>query len=165
MSAAAKPHIERLLARMDRLRHRAAAHRLLPGGRVSRFARDPDRPAGATEWPVDDPVTPAARLMLAGEPFEIDGDIYSVEDIYPSDTGPQANILILRGYEHSQGEERSTRSAIQVRDLETLIDEDRVNITFAGSARQFNVARGWCRGGRTIGSLGIALGSANHLDS
>lgn len=161
--SAAKPRIERLLKRAKRARRRAALRRPLPIGPATRFVRHPERISGATEWPADDPITPAARLLMEGEPFEIGGDLYSVEAVHRSTIGRQADVLILRGHELARGEEHSTRRAIQVRDLETLIDDDRVGITFIGCARQYNLSRGWCRGGCTLASLGIDLGDANRL--
>jgi hypothetical protein len=165
VSAVAEPQIERWFAHMKRARRRVALRRLIPNGPATQFTRHPDRVAGATDWPADDPITPGARLLIRGEPFEIDGDIYFVEDVHPSTVGPQADILVLRGYEYMRGEDRSTRRAVQVRDLETLIDDDRVFMPFIGGARQFNLSRGWCRGGRTLKALGIELGSADDLDS
>ena len=69
----------------------------------------------------------------------------------------QADLLILRGHEYMRCPERSSRRAMQVRDLEMLIERERVDIPFGPSARQFNLSRGWCLGGRTMASLGINL--------
>ena len=157
MNRGAKPVVERLLARM-RQAQSSAVRRPLREGPSTHFRRDPDRISGATDWPADDPVTPAARRMMDGETFEVDGDFYTVEDVHPSTMGAQADVLVLRGFEQVRGDERTTLRAIQVRDLETLIDEGRVEIPFFGSARQFNLQRGWCRGGRTMASLGITFG-------
>lgn len=148
--------VERALAKM-RHAQRRAVRRPLREGPSTHFRRDPDRVSGATVSPADDPVTPAARRIMDGETFEIDGDFYTVEDVHPSTTGAQADLLVLRGFEQTRTDERTTRRAIQVRDLETLIDEGRVDIPFFGCARQFNLEHGWCRGGRTMASLGITF--------
>lgn len=159
MRAAAKPALERAISRMKRNYRRASMRRPLPNGPATQFHRDPDREDGAPIWPADDSITPAALLFMKGEPFEIDGDSYHVERVIASKRGQQADLLVLRGREHMRCKERTTRRAIQVRDLEDLIDQDRVVVMFGVSARQWNLDRGWCRGGRTLASLGFDLRS------
>lgn len=125
--------------------------------RNRQFWQDPDR--SLFPLPADTPVTPAVTMLIDEQtPFEIDGDLYHVLAALPSDEGRQADVLVLRGHEYMRCDQRSTVRAIQVRDLEELIDQDRVDIPFGPSARDYNLSRGWCRGGRTMGSLGIFLG-------
>jgi hypothetical protein len=85
------------------------------------------------------PLSPAARLLVEhGIVFDIDGDHYTVDQHFEARTGPQADIIILHGVEYMNGPIRIVRRAIQVRDLERLINEDRVDIAFGPPARQFN---------------------------
>ena len=157
MSTGAEPRIERTL--------RTIRERLADGEtpaddilrRNRQFWQDPDRSLFPLEAAT--PVTPAIKLFIEqDEPFEIDGDLYHVAEVLVSDKGPQADVLIMRGHEYMRCDERSTVRAIQVRDLEELIDQDRVGIPFGPGARDYNLSRGWCRGGRTLGSLGITFG-------
>ena len=125
--------------------------------RNRQFWQDPDR--SLFPLPANTPVTPAIRMFIAEKaPFEIDGDLYFVDAVMTATGGRQADVLILRGHEYMRCPERSSVRAIQVRDLEEYIDQDRVDIPFARSAKHYNLSRGWCRGGRTRGSLGITLG-------
>ena len=158
MSGGARPAIERAwMTIRDRL-----ANGESPEDDVLRrnrqFWQDPDR--SLFPLPARTPMTPAIKMFIATrEHFEIDGDIYFVEAVLRARAGRQADVLILRGHEHVRCDERSSRRALQVRDLEELIDQDRVDIPFGTSARCYNLSRGWCRGGRTMGSLGINLGN------
>ena len=157
MSPRAKPAIERTLAAIrERLANgETPADDLLRRNR--QFRQDPDRSLHPLE--ADTPVTPAVEMLIEeAAPFEIDGDLYQVLAALPSGEGRQADVLVLHGHEYMRCEQRSAVRAIQVRDLEELIDQDRVDIPFGPSARDYNLSRGWCRGGRTVGSLGITLG-------
>ena len=85
------------------------------------------------------PLSPAARLLVEqGIIFDVDGDHYMVDQRFKACTGPQADIIILHGVEYMSGPARIVRRAIQVRDLERLICEDRVDIAFGPPARQYN---------------------------
>lgn len=104
----------------------------------------------------DQPASPAVELFLAGDTvFEIDGDIYQVARLAPSSAGPQSSTVVIEGFEHVGCPERIVRRAMQVRDLEALVAEDRVDIPFGPSARQYNLDRGWANGSRTLASLGV----------
>ncbi|MFN3725448.1 MAG: hypothetical protein ACK4SZ_04005 [Allosphingosinicella sp.] len=78
MSAAATPRMERFFEQMKQATRPAATRLPLPNGAATHFVRDPNRVAGATEWPADDTVTPAARLrpdlQLVGRPNPIPVD-------------------------------------------------------------------------------------------
>lgn len=146
----------------QRNRRGGSARAAFPIGRrggATQFELNSDRPVD--RLPARTPITPAIRLLTTGsEPFEIDGDLYYVEKVYASGRGRQADVLLLRGHEYMRCAERRTRRAIQVRDLEQLIDQDRVDIPFGPSAKQYNRSCGWTRGGRTLASLGILIGGA-----
>lgn len=159
----------------------AALRRPLPTGPSTQFDRDPDHEWGGAAWPATAKITPAARLAMGGEPMMIDGDVYHVDQILPATRGKsiqigldltdvedevltsggtQRDVLILRGTESMRCDERSVCRAMQVRDLEVLIDQDRVEFPYQGySGRDLNLARGWNRGGRTLACLGITLGA------
>lgn len=125
-------------------------------GTATHFQPDPDGPFAPI--PARTPVTPFIEFVIDGtEPFEIDGDLYHVETVWKSGRGCQADILILRGHEYMRCPQRNSRRAIQVRYLEELVHQGRVEIPFHGCARQWNLDRGWCRGSRTLASLGITL--------
>ena len=125
--------------------------------RNRQFRQNPDR--SLCPLPADAQVTPAVTMFVEEHaPSENDGDLYHVLAKLPSADGPRADVLILRGHEYMRCDERSTVRAIQVRDLEELIDQDRLDIPFGLGARDYNFARGWCRGGRTLASLGITSG-------
>lgn len=161
MSGGAKPLVERAFASIRRSRRAAVAHSATRThearrGRQRQFAPDPDGPF--EPLPAGMPITPAVRMFISEQvPFEIDGDLYFVDRVLRSGEGRQADLLILRGHEYMRCPERSSRRAMQVRDLEMLIERERVDIPFGPSARQFNLSRGWCLGGRTMASLGINL--------
>ena len=68
-------------------------------------------------------------------------------------------MLILEGTDYNDGDVRPVVRAIQVRDLEALIEDGQVDIAFGPNARDYNRARGWGRdGASTLASLGIARG-------
>jgi len=164
-----------------RKRLQAALRRPLPTGPSTQFARDPDHEWGGAAWPATARITPAARLAMGGEPMMIDGDVYHVDQILPATRGKriqigldltdaedevltpgdtQRDVLVLRGTEYMRCDERSVCRAMQVRDLEDLIYQDRVEFPFQGySGRDLNLAQGWNRGGRTLASLGFTLGA------
>ena len=161
MSAGAKPVVELALASIRRsgrsaVAHSAARTRQARRGTHRQFAPDPDGPFDPL--PAQMPVTPAVRMFIREQvPFEIDGDLYLVDEVFRSHEGRQADLLILRGHEYMSCPERSSRRAMQVRDLEILIERERVDIPFGPSARHFNLSRGWCLGGPTLASLGIDI--------
>lgn len=157
-SARAKPSAERLFISM---RERIATHPSKRGtwreGTLRHFGLDDGGPVYATV--TGQSPSPAVRHVVDDEAvFEIDGDYYTVDRIIPSGSDPQTDVLVLDGYEHVDGAERTSRRALQLRDLEALIADERVDLPFIGSARQFNLDRGWANGGRTLASLGITFG-------
>lgn len=149
-----------MLRRQRRAAYREAMERELASGPATQFRRDPDLEgvAASTFRAADDPVTPAVLLLMDGEPFQIDGDAYHVDRVLRSSRGPQADLLVLRGSEYTRCSLRSVCRALQVRDLEELVDQDRVHLTSGRSARRFNLDAGWGRNGRTMGSLGFTFG-------
>lgn len=149
----------RIQRRRARWRRRGAIRRPLPNGPATQFLRDTDAPGCVESWPASCPVSPAASKIMDGEIFEADGDLYYVDEVFASDGGVQRDVLIIRGCEFMRCDERTARRAIQVRDIEQMIVEDRIDFPFVSSAKQFNLARGWGRGGRTLGSLGITSGT------
>jgi len=112
----------------------------------------------AANWPASTPVSPAARAFIEGATFEIDGDLYWVDRVIPSGGGAQTDVLIVGGHESMRCDERTVRRAMQVRDVEELIEQDRASFLFGPNARKMNLSHGWSRGGRTLASLGIELG-------
>lgn len=161
VSAATEPSQERGNVPAVRIHERRLMRRALPVGPSTQFLPGPDREVEVPAWPSDDPITPVVLLFMDGEPFEIDGDSYHVERVLASNRGSQADLLILRGHEFMRCEERETLRAIQVRDLEDLVDQDRVELMFGANARRLNLDCGWCRGGRTLTSLGFDVRGAS----
>lgn len=133
----------------------------IPCGPTTQFPRDPDLKGVATSTfrAADDPVTPAVLLIMEGEPFQIDDKFYDVDRVIPSAKGSQADLLILRDAELAHHPKRWVCRALQVRDLEELVCQDRVDLFF-GSAWRYNLDNGWGRNGRTMASLGITFGGA-----
>lgn len=92
--------------------------------------------------PANRPVSPAAKLLVSEDVlFDIDGDHYWVDGLFGSTHGEQADVIILRGVEYMRCPERTVRRAMQVRDLERLIEQDRVDIAFGPSAIEYNRRR------------------------
>lgn len=158
MKAALKKATAAHIRRHAHLRRRAAIRSPLPNGPATQFERDTDAPGCIESWPAATPVSPAADRIIDGDVFEADGDLYYVELVLPSTGGAQRDVLIIRGNERMRCDDRSARRAIQVRDIEQMIVEERIDFPFGPSAKQFNLHRGWGRGGRTLASLGIAFG-------
>ena len=101
MSAVAKQRIERIFKQMKQASRPAAMRRPPPDGPATEFARDPDRVAGAPEWPTDDLVPPAARLLMDGEPFEFEVLVRQAAEIYnatphPCPPHPSIEAFLLR---------------------------------------------------------------------
>ncbi len=159
MKAALNKATDKRIHRRDaHLRRRAAIRSPLPNGPATQFERDIDAPGCIESWPAATLVSPAAHRIIDGDVFEADGDLYYVELVLPSTGGAQCDVLIIRGNERMRCDDRSARRAIQVRDIEQMIVEERVDFPFGPSAKQFNLHRGWGRGGRTLASLGITFG-------
>lgn len=126
-------------------RRTRAAIRRLPRARVRRLT------------PADRPISPAARLLIdTGTVFDIGPDHYVVAGIHGSEAGRQADVLILRESDNNHGDVRCPVRALQVRDLERLIEGGLIDFAFGPNARDYNRSRGWGRNGeRTTGSLRI----------
>jgi hypothetical protein len=109
-------------------------------------------------------LSPAARLLIdTGSIFDIGPDHYVVDEIFPSTSGPQADVLVLHGMDDNDGDVRGSARAIQVRDLEAMIEEGLIVIAFGPNARDYNRSRGWGRNGeRALTSLGIRRGSVDR---
>jgi hypothetical protein len=154
VSGRGKPAGEQAFRTVRLARRRALRHRSGPWSRkahlLRRIRRDTIIPAGRA-------VSPAARLLIeTGAVFDIGCDHLLVAESHRSGIGPQANVLILRGTDYNDGDVRAVVRAIQVRDLETLIEEGVIDIAFGPNARDYNRSRGWSRNGApTLASLGI----------
>lgn len=158
MSPVAKAAVERLLIALRATQPAFPSRRgSWRGGTLHHFGMEdagPVDPTVAGQVP-----SPAVRhLVDDGAVFEVDGDYYTVDRVIPSGSDPQADVLVLDGYEHVDGDERTSRRALQVRDIEALIIGDRVDLPFIGSARRYNLDRGWGNGGPTLDSLGLLTG-------
>lgn len=136
-------------SRHAKARRTHAAIRRLPPTRARRLT------------PADRPVSPAARRLIdTGAVFDIGADHYVVSEIHGSEAGRQADVLVLRGSDYNHGDVRCLVRALQVRDLERLIEGGLIDFAFGPNARDYNRSRGWGRNGeRTMGSLGIKFGS------
>lgn len=157
MSAGANPVVERAFRAIRLARRRERRHRRGPWSRrahlLRRLQRHPVIPARRA-------VSPATRLLIeTGAVFDIGPDHLLVSARHRSNLGPQADVLILEGTDYNDGDVRPVVRAIQVRDLEALIEDGQVDIAFGPNARDYNRARGWGRdGASTLASLGIARG-------
>lgn len=157
MSAGAKPVAERArhtvtASTRDEARRRRRTRRTGRPRRLSPFVRS------RSPIPADRPLSPAARLVIDRAIFDFGPDHFGVSDVYAAASGRQADLLILYGTNHDDEDGGGCSRAIQVRDLEDLIETDRIDIAFIGPARAYNRARGWGRDGEpTLGSLGIIL--------
>jgi hypothetical protein len=149
----AEPILERFVREL-----RFQLHAPLSTGPTNHFLRHADQLDVGSAWPGNTPVSPAVLKFVEGEPFEIDGDLYHVERLLASGVCPQADVLILRACEHGRRQERLTRRALQVRDLETPIDQEHVEDPVDAGARQSSLTQAWCREGCDLDSLGIILG-------
>ncbi len=56
-------------------------------------------------------ISPAAQYVMDGEPFDLNGDPFYVENHHSYDR----DVLVLREVEYMRGGERSVRRAVQVR--------------------------------------------------
>lgn len=87
--------------------------------------------------------SPAAQLIVAGGFFDLDGDHFVVEDHFACGGDPGGDVLIIRGVEYMRCDERQVRKAVQVRDVEAWIANDRIGFPFGPSALGLNIAEGW----------------------
>ncbi|MDR6115055.1 MULTISPECIES: hypothetical protein [unclassified Sphingomonas] len=135
---------------------RVAVRRRSPDGPGPRIERKTGELSRIRRWPAETPVSPAARKIIDGDVFAADGDLCQVEELLPSTGGAQADVLIIR--EWLELGERSACRALQVRDIEEMIVEERINFPFVCGAKEFNLSCGWGPGDRPLASVGIALG-------
>lgn len=91
------------------------------------------------------PVSPAARKIIDGDVFEADGDRCQVKKVLPSTSGAQPDVLIIRGRGWTRFDDHSACCALQVRDIEQMIVEERIDFPCVCSAKQFNLYRSWPR--------------------
>lgn len=89
------------------------------------------------------PVSPAAQHIIDGEPFDLDGDHFYVDTHLGCGGDPIRDVLVIRGVEYMRCDERKVRRAVQVRDVELWIAQDRVCFPFGPSALGMNIAKGW----------------------
>lgn len=151
-----KSAAERAWRQISRSHRRVAAGGRSPDRFRSRFHRDTGEPSRIERWSFETPVSPAAQKIIEGDVFEADGEICQVEDVLPSTGGAQADVLIIRQW-LGHGD-CSACHAVQVRDIETMIVEDRIDFPFVCGAKELNLSCGWGFGDRPLASVGIALG-------
>jgi hypothetical protein len=91
-------------------------------------------------------VSPAAQRIIDGAPFDLDGDHFYVDDHFKSYNEPTRDVLVIRGVEYMRCDERKVRRAVQVRDVEAWIAQDRVDFAFGPPALDLNHYWGWRAG-------------------
>lgn len=137
---------------------RVAVRRRSPNGLGSRFGRGTGELSRIERWPAETPVSPAAQRIIKGDVFATDGDLCQVKKVFPSIDNAQADVLIIRNSGYVQLDDRSSCRALQVRDIEQMIVDERIDFPSVCDAKRFNLSCGWGPGNRPLASLGIALG-------
>jgi hypothetical protein len=71
----------------------------------------------------------AAHRLVKGEPFSLDGDPFYVEDHYECGGDPTSDVLVIRGVGHNGCDHRWVRRAVQVRDVDQWIAQERSDVS------------------------------------
>jgi hypothetical protein len=98
-------------------------------------------------------ISPAARRIVDGALFDLDGDHYWADDHFSCGGDPAGDVVVLRGVEYMRCVERQVRRAVQIRDIEAWIEEDRVDFAFGPAALDVNAAVGWIAAPNGVASL------------
>jgi hypothetical protein len=97
--------------------------------------RDADR--------ADADVSPAARRIVNGALFDLDGGHYMVESRFPDGGDVTRDVVVIHGVEYMRCDLREIRRAVQMRDIEARIAHDRVEFAFGPAALDVNISCRW----------------------
>lgn len=87
--------------------------------------------------------SPAAQRIMDGALFDLDGDHYWADAHFPDEEDAARDVVVLRSVEHMRRDQREFRRAVQMRDVEAWIDQDRIDFAFGPAALDVNISSGW----------------------
>jgi len=101
-------------------------------------------------------ISPAVQRIIEGWLFDLDGDHFWIDRHFKHGHDPARDVLVLRGVEYMRCDQREVCRAVQVRDVEAWIEQDRIDFAFGPTALALNLALGWgapCRGTEGVDEL------------
>lgn len=96
-------------------------------------------------------ISPAAALIVTGTAFNWNGARYELTRRFPSANGWEGDVLVIRRLDDLAGDRGFALRAVQLSELERLIQDDQISLHVGSSPAALSRSPGWRR--RTLHAI------------